>query len=99
MLPCQEGRARHLRSDFRAEAMHILTMSSEPLTFQEKQAAEYHARWEAVETVKAQELAAMTNDRALEIIRSLRLFAPAPPNPLNGMGLVEQQAVFHHKRR
>ena len=99
MLPCQEGRARQLRSDFRAEARHILTMSSEPLTFQEKQAAEYHARWEAVETVKAQELAAMTNDRALEIIRSLRLFAPAPPNPLNGMGLVEQQAVFHRKRR
>ena len=74
-------------------------MGSEPLKSQEKLAAEYHARREAVETVKAQELAAMTNDRALEIIRSLRLFAPAPPNPLNGMGLVEQQTVFHQKRR
>ena len=58
-------------SDFRVASRHILSMSSEPLTLQEKQAAEYHARWEAVETVKAQELAAMTEDRALEIIRSL----------------------------
>ena len=74
-------------------------MSLDPLKLQERQAAEYHARWEAVETVKAQELAAMTEERALEIIRSLRLFTPLPPNPLNGMGLVEQQAVFHRKRR
>ena len=88
-----------MRGDFRGEAGHIASVSSESLTFQEKQAAEYHARWEAVEAVKAQELAAMTNERALEIIRSLRLFAPAPPNPLNGMGLVEQQAVFHRKRK
>jgi hypothetical protein len=74
-------------------------MSSEPLTLQEKLAAEYHTRWEAVETAKAQELAALTEDRGLQIIRSLRLFAPAPPNPLNGMGLVEQQAIFHGKKR
>jgi hypothetical protein len=40
----------------------------------------------------------MTDERAKEIIRSLRLFAPIPPNPLNGMGLVEQQAIFHRKR-
>ena len=65
----------------------------------EKLAAEYNARWEAVEIVKAQELAALTEERALEIIRSLRLFAPVPPNPLNGMGLVEQQATFHRKVR
>ena len=24
---------------------------------------------------------------------------PAPPNPLNGMGLVEQQDTFHRKKR
>ena len=56
---------------------------------------EYLSRWEAVDTFKAQELAAMTEERALEIIRSLRLFASAPENPLNGMGLVEQQKIFH----
>ena len=70
-------------------------MSSDALEFKEKFQAEYHARWEAVETFKAQELAAMTEERAWQIIQSLRLFAPAPPNPLNGMGLVEQQAIFH----
>jgi hypothetical protein len=74
-------------------------MGSEPLKLQEKLAAEYHARWEAVETVKAQELAALTDQRAWEIIRALRLFAPAPPNPMNGMGLVEQQGIFHRKKR
>jgi len=55
--------------------------------------------WEAVEAFKAKELAAMTEDRALQIIQSLRLFAPAQPNPLNGMGLVEQQAIFHRLPR
>ena len=90
---------RELKHDFGAERRHAESMSSEPLKLREKQAAEYHARWEAVETVKAQELAAMTEERALEIIRSLRLFAPVPPNPMNGLGLVEQQAIFHRKRQ
>ena len=88
-----------MRDDIGGESRHIGGMSSEPLKVREKQAAEYHARWEAVETVKAQELAAMTEERALEIIRSLRLFAPVPPNPMNGLGLVEQQAIFHRKRQ
>lgn len=73
-------------------------MSSDPLQLKEAFQAEYHARWEAVATVKAQELAAMTEERAREIIRSLRLFAPVPPNPFNGMGLVEQQAIFHGRK-
>ena len=55
-------------------------------------------RWEAVESFKARELASMTEERAREIIRGLRLFAPSPANPLNGMGLVEQQAIFHRRK-
>ncbi|MEW6746329.1 MAG: hypothetical protein AB1486_26610 [Planctomycetota bacterium] len=51
-----------------------------------------------METFKAQELAAMTEERAWQIIRSLRLFAPVPPNPFNGLGLVEQQAIFHGRK-
>jgi hypothetical protein len=74
-------------------------MSSDPLELKEKLRAEYHARWEAVETVKALELAAMTEERARWIIESLRLFAPAPPDPFNGLGLVEQQDLFHQRRR
>ena len=75
-------------------------MSSDRLEseLKEKARAEYHARWEAVETFKAQELAAMTDERALEIIHSLRLFAPAPPNPFNGEGLVKQQDIFHGRK-
>lgn len=52
-------------------------------------------RWEAVERVKARELAAMTEERAMEIIRSLQSFGPVEPDPNNGMGLVEQQRIFH----
>jgi hypothetical protein len=73
-------------------------MSSDPLELRDKARAEYHARWEAVESVKAQELAALTEERARQIIMSLRLFAPAPPNSSNGLGLVEQQKIFHRRK-
>ena len=71
-------------------------MSSDP--FELKERPEYHARWEAVEIFKAHELAAMTEERARQIIRSLRPFTALPPDPLNGMGLVEQQAIFHRRK-
>jgi len=74
-------------------------MSSDPLELKERFQAEYHARWEAVEIFKAHELAAMTEERARQIIRSLRPFTALPPDPFNGMGLVEQQAIFHRRKR
>jgi hypothetical protein len=55
-------------------------------------------RWEAVATAHARELAEMTEERAWRIIRSLRPFMPVPANPDNGMGLVEQQAIFHRRK-
>jgi hypothetical protein len=67
------------------------TVSSDPLELKETFQAEYRARWEAVETARAQELASMTEDRARQIIQSLRPFAPLPPNPANGMDLLGQQ--------
>ena len=70
-------------------------MSCDPLELKAKFQGEYRARWEAVETARTQELSLMTEERARQIIRSLWLFAPVPPDPLNGMGLVEQQAIFH----
>lgn len=77
---------------------YSMNMSSDPPELQKKLQADYLARWEAVETARAQDLAAMTEERARQIIYSLRLFAPVPPDPYNGMGLVEQQAIFHgHK--
>jgi len=73
-------------------------MSSESLELKEARAA-YFARWEAIEAAKAQELAAMTEERALQIIQSLGSFGPAWKNPFNGMGLVEQQAIFHGRKQ
>ena len=71
-------------------------MDSEPLELKEARAA-YFARWEAVETVKAQELAAMTEDRAREIIQSLGAVEGWRERP-DWSGLVEQQAIFQRGR-
>ena len=73
-------------------------MSSDPLDLKDTLQTDYRARCEAMETARAQELAAMTEERARQIIRWLRLFAPIPPDPFNGMGLVEQQAIFHRRK-
>jgi hypothetical protein len=62
-------------------------------------AAEHQARWEAVERARTCELAGLTPERAFEMIRSLRPFASVPANPFNGLGLVEQQAIFHRRKR
>jgi hypothetical protein len=52
-----------------------------------------------VDTAHAQELAELTEERAAQLIRSLRPFVAVPPDPFNGMGLVEQQAILHGRRR
>jgi hypothetical protein len=73
-------------------------MSSDPLELKEKLKAEYHARWEAVETFKAQELAAMTDEKAREILQGLGAPEGWRERP-DWSGLVVQQAIFHKKRR
>ncbi|HYE31104.1 MAG TPA: hypothetical protein VEH27_06745 [Methylomirabilota bacterium] len=65
---------------------------------QKKFATQEAARWAAVERVKAQELAALTEERAREIIFSLVAIDPWRDNP-NWSGLVEQQALFHKSRK
>ena len=72
-------------------------MNSDPVELQEARAA-YFARWEAVETIKAQELAAMTEERALQIIQSLGAIEGWRERP-DWSELVEEQAIFHRKRR
>lgn len=67
-------------------------MSSDPFDLQEAR-AEYHARWEAVEIFKAQELAAMTEERAREIIQLLGA-VEGWRERRDWSGLVEQQAIF-----
>jgi hypothetical protein len=73
-------------------------MSSDSFELREKFQAEYHARWEAVETFKAHELAAMTEERARQIIQSLGAVEGWRERP-DWSGLVEQQAIFHKGRR
>ena len=71
-------------------------MNSEPLELKETQ-AEYLARWEAVETFRARELAAMTEERARQIIQSLGAVEAWRERP-DWSGLVEQQAIFQRRR-
>lgn len=72
-------------------------MSSDPLQLKEAFRAEYHARWEAVAAVHAQELAAMSEERAREIIQSLGAVDAWRAQP-DWSGLVEQQAIFQRGR-
>jgi hypothetical protein len=55
---------------------------------------DYRRRTELVETARAEEIAALTDERAWQIIRTLKPFAFVPDNPDNGSGLVEQQRLF-----
>jgi hypothetical protein len=71
-------------------------MSSGPLELNELRVA-YHARWEAVEAVKAQELAALTDERAMRLIRGLAATQMWRERP-DWSGLVEQQALLHSRR-
>ena len=57
----------------------------------------FRDRWEAVETVKAQELAALTEERAQAIIHSLEAVERWRERP-DWSGLVEQQAIFGRAR-
>jgi hypothetical protein len=57
---------------------HIHPLNSDPQELNDAARAKYHARWEAVEIFKAQELVAMTEERAWQIIRSLRPFTQIP---------------------
>ncbi|MCL4180749.1 MAG: hypothetical protein KJ072_23750 [Verrucomicrobia bacterium] len=71
-------------------------MKSDPLELKEAR-AEYYARWEAVEAVKAQELAAMTEERARQIIQMLGA-VEGWRERADWSGLVEQQAIFQKLR-
>ena len=57
--------------------------------------ARYRAAAEALERVQLEELAALSDQEALERTRSLKLFAPIERTSSEWSGLVEQQALFH----
>jgi len=53
---------------------------------------------DALERIRAHELAAMTDEDAVREIKSLRLFGPAWRERPDTSGLVDQQAIFHGLR-
>lgn len=59
--------------------------------------ADYFSRWEAVEIVKAHELAGMTDERAREIIQMLGAVEGWRERS-DWSGLVEQQAILQKGR-
>lgn len=74
----------------------VYRVSSEPLELKEARAA-YFARWEAIEAAKAQDLAAMTEDRARQIIQWLGAVEGWRERS-DWSGLVEQQDIFRKGR-
>ena len=69
-------------------------MSSDPLELRDAWREQYRATSEALEIIRAQELAAMTDERARQIIQSLGAVEAWRERP-DWSGLVEQQAIFH----
>jgi hypothetical protein len=69
-------------------------MSSDACPSKEARRQHYRATSEALEIVRAQELAAMTDERARQIIQSLGAVEAWRERP-EWSGLVEQQALFH----
>jgi hypothetical protein len=55
----------------------------------------YRASAEALDRVHLEELAALSDEEALNRTLSLRLFASMPRASSDWSGLVEQQALFH----
>ena len=75
----------------------FMSSDAEPMELKDAR-AEYYARWEAVETFKARELAAMTEERARQIIQMLGAAEGWRERP-DWSGLVEQQAIFQKGRK
>lgn len=65
----------------------------------EKWRAQYRATVEALERVRAQELAALTDDDVWDIIDSLNVAEEPWRERPDWSGLVEQQALFHRTKR
>lgn len=61
--------------------------------------ARYRAAADALERVRLEELAALSDDEALTRTRALRLFGTRPIPSRDSSGLVEQQALFHRRDR
>ena len=74
---------------------HTLGMSSDHFQQGDASHTQGLADIEALEIARAKKLAAMTDEEALELIRSLRPPADLPQRRSDWSALVEQQRIFH----
>lgn len=70
-----------------------------PIKDKEQWRLAYRATSEALERIRARELAAMTDEEALRQILSLCTAEPPWRERPDWSGLVEQQAAFHRRRK
>jgi hypothetical protein len=70
-----------------------------PICDKEQWRIAYRATSEALERIRARELAAMTEEEALRQIQSLCVAQPPWRERPDWSGLVEQQAIFHRRSR
>lgn len=77
----------------------LILMSSKPEQTKEQWRTEYFARTEALEKARTREIAAMTEEEAVKQIRSLSVAETPWRERPNWSGLVEQQAIFHRKKK
>jgi hypothetical protein len=69
-----------------------------PIRDKEQWRIAYRATSEALERIRTQELAAMTDEQALRQIESLCVSEPPWRERPDWSGLVEQQALFHRRK-
>jgi hypothetical protein len=70
-----------------------------PIHDKEQWQAAYRATAEMLETIRARELAAMTEEEALHRIESLSVIGRPWRERPDWSGLVEQQAFFHRRKQ
>jgi len=83
--------------DFRTARRYTAGMDSVP--DKEQWQAKYRAAVEALERIRARELAAMTDEEAWRRIQSLSIPGPAWRERPDWSGLVEQQALFYRRKK
>ncbi len=70
-----------------------------PIQDKEQWRKEYRIRTELLETIRLRALAAMTDEEALRIIATLCVAEEPWRERPDWSGLVEQQAIFHGRRK
>jgi hypothetical protein len=85
-----------MRGNVQFGIIGVMTMSAGD---REKWRANYRATVELLARIRDRELYEMTDEQALRIIHSLNVAEPPWRERPDWSGLVEQQAIFHRRRK